>query len=103
MSLAFPETAGTFVFNGILFEAAYRCDGPRQHQGGYDKCLKLYSGTMRDGSRVDGHSYFGDDKFLVVSAIEDGETIILELHMPLYIRSEGIFSNKDNKVILRKR
>jgi hypothetical protein len=57
------EIQGTFVFNDIIFEAGYRFNGPHYHQGGYNKCLRIYNGKDDNGNSISGHDYFGDDKF----------------------------------------
>ena len=105
MSKQGKEVFGTFTFNGIIFDASYRYDGDVNHQGGYNKCLVIYRGNNRS---VDGHTYFGDDKFQVNGATFNGNTVILELSFPLYEAAKGFSWNlatleQDKKITLQLR
>lgn len=100
------EIFGTFVFNGINFDAGYRYDGPTHRQGGYDKCFVVYNGVQGSKS-IYGHSYFGDDKFKVMNAVISDYCVVLELSYPLY--EEGKMYKFDpttfenDKIIILKR
>lgn len=90
---------GTFTFNGATFNAEYRVSTPanKWNQRGFDKCLVI--GSEVGGSRSDGHSYFGDDKWEVVDATEYIDDIELTLKASLYY-IEDIWS-RTNKVTLK--
>lgn len=77
------EIFGTFLFNGITFDASYRYEGPKTRQGGYDKCLVVYSGN-KSGKNYYGHSYFGDDKFSVDEASISDSYVTLKLSYGLH-------------------
>lgn len=54
------EIFGTITINNRTFRAGYRTNGDLNHQGGYQKCLKIYGRYSYD--------YFKDDKFQVKSS-----------------------------------
>lgn len=102
------EISGTIRFNGIDFEAGYRYNGPTWHQGGFTKCLRIYSGKNKFGSNVYGHDYFGDDKFMVEEATITQDEVLLELSFPLHEKNDLTKYNPntfdaDKKVVLKRK
>ena len=77
------EIQGVFNFNGIVFNAGYRSGYPKYHQGGYAKCLRIYEGYL-NGDKINGHEYFGDDKFGVNSVEKDANKLILTMDYGIY-------------------
>jgi hypothetical protein len=77
------ETFGTITIDDITFEASCRSRGDLRYQGGFAKCLVIYSGTDKDGNKISGHDYFGDDKFEVIQTSNYIDDMSLYLTFPL--------------------
>jgi hypothetical protein len=93
------EIQGSFVFDGLRFNAGYRCGFPREHQGGYDKCLKIYNGPQY----LSAHEYFGDDKFKVNRVEECAGGLMIHLDFGLYKHNrlqEALAHNTLMKVVI---
>ncbi|ARF10032.1 hypothetical protein Indivirus_9_9 [Indivirus ILV1] len=76
------EIPGLIILDGITFDVGYRFGGSVNHQGGYSKCLRIYNGK-KGQQIINGHDFFGDDKFEVLSSDENANNIVLELSWPL--------------------
>ena len=105
MSEKGKEIFGEFTLDGIVFEAGYRYGGDLGHQGGYHKCLRIYSGKDATNNRIDGHGYFGDDKFEVASMEEYVDDIVLQLTFPLTRKEDRykIFNNGSKTIIIKRK
>jgi hypothetical protein len=94
------EILGTFQLDNITFEGGYRYDGNRNHQGGYEKCLRIYNGKDGDNNNIWGHNYFGDDKFEVINAVIYPNQVTLTLRYPLCKKSSHFTLVGDNRTII---
>ena len=104
MSEKGKEIFGEFTLYGIVFEAGYRYGGNLNHQGGYHKCLRIYSGKAAT-NRIDGHQYFGDDKFEVESMVEYLDNIVLQLTFPLARKEDRykVFNDSSKTIIIKRK
>ena len=93
------EIFGTFVFEGQFYKAGYRYGGTLYHQGGYDKCLRIYHDVHNQF--IYSHDIFGDDKFEVESAMIDEKKVILTMRIPLCHKDK--FDPTASKIITLKR
>jgi len=93
------EIFGTFVFEGQFYKAGYRYGGPHYHQGGFDKCLRIYHDA--NNQFIYAHDIFGDDKFEVESATIDDQKVVLTMRFPLNHKDK--FFMDGLKVITLKR
>ena len=91
------EIFGTVRIDGIKFQVGYRYGGDVRHQGGFDKCLRIYKGIGPNNEVIDGHDYFNDDKFEVEDAILYVDDMILTLTFPLVKEEERYKLESFNK------
>jgi hypothetical protein len=97
------ELSGTFVFDDLVFTAGFRFGGTyKSDRGDFDRCLKLYEAHREGWGYVNGHGYFGDDKFKVLTAIITPNEIILKLSRP-FGRMYERWSGKESDVMILKR
>jgi len=96
---------GTFTFNGTIFEAEYResTQANKWNTRGFAKCLIINRGKDAYGSNIDGHSYFGDDKWEVDNIVYYVDDIILTLKSSLRDLNDPNFFNRTNEITLNKK
>lgn len=96
---------GTFTLNGATFDAEYRESTSTNIMSarGFGKCLIIGRGKDVYGSSTDGHSYFGDDKWEVVSAVSYLDDVILTLKCSLRDLSDPDPFNMIKEVTLSKK
>ncbi len=71
----------------IRFIAEYRF-GNDDSKGGFERCLKVSAGNSL-GLEIDGHRFFGTDKFGVDTALQGPGSLVLHLAGPLSERENG--------------
>ena len=91
------EIFGKVRIDRILFEVGYRYGGDLCHQGGFNRCLRIYEGIDPTNTVVSGHEYFGDDKFEVVNANIYVDDLVLTMSFPLLKESERYKPESINK------
>lgn len=73
----FNEIRGTFVFGTTTFDAGYRYNATEDWCTTY---LRIYAGKDANGKYVNGHDFFGDDKFSIKNIKLSFNKIDIKLH-----------------------